>query len=123
MMTTVDVSGYLKKLSMPTLIMHGRDDTIVPFALGRNLAASLPEAKFVPFDDSVAAPWRKQERITSAIRRFLGIEIESKPKPAPGRGRRLYDPIHGHRVLHGTHPAFGRRQGAGGGPRAQPDRA
>ncbi|MCI0856811.1 MAG: adenylate/guanylate cyclase domain-containing protein [Chloroflexi bacterium] len=90
MMTTVDVSGYLKKLSMPTLIMHGRDDTIVPFALGRNLAASLPEAKFVPFDDSVAAPWRKQERITSAIRRFLGIEVESKPKPAPAPAADVY---------------------------------
>ena len=90
MMTTVDVSGYLHKLSMPTLIMHGRDDTIVPFALGRNLAASLPQAKFVPFDESVAAPWLKQERITNAIRRFLGVEVESKPKPAPALAADVY---------------------------------
>ena len=82
MMTTVDVSGYLDKLSMPTLIMHGRDDTIVPFALGRNLAASLPQAKFVPFDESVAAPWLRQEQITTEIRRFLGVVVESKPKAA-----------------------------------------
>ena len=82
MMVTVDVSGYLDKLSMPTLIMHGRDDRIVPFGLGRNLAASLPEAKFVPFDESVATPWRKREQITNEIRRFLGIEVKSKPKPA-----------------------------------------
>ena len=82
MMITVDVSDYLNKLSMPTLIMHGRDDTIVPFALGRNLAASLPQAKFVPFDESVAAPWLKQEQITTEIRRFLGVEVELNPKAA-----------------------------------------
>ena len=80
MMITVDVSDVLDKLSTPMLIMHGRDDTIVPFELGRNLAAGLPQAKFVPFDESVAAPWLRQERITTEIRRFLGITVEAKPK-------------------------------------------
>ena len=40
---------------MPTLIIHGHDDEIVPFHLGRNLAAAIPQAKFVPFDEPTSA--------------------------------------------------------------------
>ena len=79
----VDVSKSVEKISMPTLIIHGHDDEIVPFHLGRNLAAAIPQAKFVPFDEPTSAPWKGQERITDEIRRFLGVEVESKPKPAP----------------------------------------
>ncbi len=81
-MLSVDVSGSLAKITMPTLVMHGHDDGVVPFSLGRNLAAGISNSKFVPFDDSVAAPWIKQDRITNEIRRFLGVEIEVKPRPA-----------------------------------------
>ncbi len=79
----VDVSSSVEKITMPTLIMHGHDDQVVPFRLGRNLAAAIPQSKFVPFDEPASAPWLDQERITNEIRRFIGVEVESKPKPAP----------------------------------------
>ncbi|MCH7698368.1 MAG: alpha/beta fold hydrolase [Chloroflexi bacterium] len=84
----VDVSSSVENISMPTLIMHSHND-LVPFRLGRNLAAAIPQAKFVPFDEPVSAPWIKQERITTAIRRFLGVEVEPKAEPtsAPAAGR------------------------------------
>ncbi|MCH8009852.1 MAG: hypothetical protein IIC91_13420 [Chloroflexi bacterium] len=82
-MLSVDVSGSIDKITMPTLNMHGHDDQIVPFRLGRNLAAAIPQSKFVPFDDSASAPWLQHERITGAIRSFLGIEVEAKLTPAP----------------------------------------
>ncbi|MCH8066214.1 MAG: alpha/beta fold hydrolase [Chloroflexi bacterium] len=83
-MLSVDVSSLVDKISMPTLIMHGSsDESIVPFRLGRNLAAAIPQAKFVAFDEPVSEPSRQQERITTEIRRFLGVEVEPKPKPTP----------------------------------------
>jgi class 3 adenylate cyclase/pimeloyl-ACP methyl ester carboxylesterase len=43
-----DVSALLGQVSVPTLVMHSRDDARVPFDLGRKLAARIPGARFVP---------------------------------------------------------------------------
>jgi class 3 adenylate cyclase/pimeloyl-ACP methyl ester carboxylesterase len=43
-----DVSSLLPQVSVPTLIMHARDDVVVPFDQGRRLAAGIPGARFVP---------------------------------------------------------------------------
>jgi class 3 adenylate cyclase/pimeloyl-ACP methyl ester carboxylesterase len=43
-----DVSSSLPQVSVPTLIMHARDDAVVPFDQGRRLAAGIPGARFVP---------------------------------------------------------------------------
>jgi len=39
-----DVSSLLPQVSVPTLIMHARDDAVVPFDQGRKLAAGIPGA-------------------------------------------------------------------------------
>ncbi len=62
-----------ERLTMPTLLLHGQSDTVVPFDLGRKLAARLPNAKFVPFLESSAAPWQ-QGIIVEEIRRFLQVD-------------------------------------------------
>jgi pimeloyl-ACP methyl ester carboxylesterase len=36
------------KVACPVLVLHGDDDSIVPQAMGRELAAALPHATFVP---------------------------------------------------------------------------
>ena len=71
----VDVSDRLDSLSMPLLIMHGQRDRVVPFHLGRDLAARLTQATFVPFDGS-AALWLYQDTIIPEIRRFLDVEVK-----------------------------------------------
>ena len=43
----VDVSGLAARITSPTLVMHSRDDLQVPIAAGRELAARIPEARFV----------------------------------------------------------------------------
>ena len=43
-----DVSALLAQVSVPTLVMHARDDAVVPFDQGRRLAAGIPGARFVP---------------------------------------------------------------------------
>ncbi|HEX9615828.1 MAG TPA: alpha/beta fold hydrolase [Anaerolineales bacterium] len=43
----VDVSDLAKKIEAPTLVMHARQDALIPLEEGRRLAGSIPGARFV----------------------------------------------------------------------------
>ena len=43
----LDITDLLSKVNTPTLVMHVRDDLIVPFEAGRQLAAGIPHARFI----------------------------------------------------------------------------
>ena len=43
-----DVTALLPRVSVPTLVLHAREDTMVPFEAGRRMAAGIPDAQFVP---------------------------------------------------------------------------
>jgi pimeloyl-ACP methyl ester carboxylesterase len=43
-----DVTELLPQLRVPTLVMHARGDAVVPFEAGRQMAAGIPGARFVP---------------------------------------------------------------------------
>jgi class 3 adenylate cyclase/pimeloyl-ACP methyl ester carboxylesterase len=45
-----DVTALLPKVSVPTLVMHSRQDARVPFEAGRRMAAAIPGARFVPLE-------------------------------------------------------------------------
>jgi class 3 adenylate cyclase/pimeloyl-ACP methyl ester carboxylesterase len=70
-----DVTTLLAQVSVPTLVMHARDDAVVPFDQGRRLAAGIPGAKFVPLasrnhliiEDEPAFP-----RFLDEMKAFLG---------------------------------------------------
>jgi pimeloyl-ACP methyl ester carboxylesterase len=42
-----DVSALLGRVSVPTLVLHAREEARVPFEVGRRMAAGIPGAKFV----------------------------------------------------------------------------
>jgi pimeloyl-ACP methyl ester carboxylesterase/DNA-binding CsgD family transcriptional regulator len=46
----LDVSAEAASLRVPTLVMHSRSDARVPFEEGRQLAALIPSARFVPLE-------------------------------------------------------------------------
>ncbi len=46
----VDVRDLLPQLKVPTLVIHRRGDTAVSFEAGRELAALIPGARFVPLE-------------------------------------------------------------------------
>ena len=48
----VDITALAPQVSVPTLIMHGRDDRAVPYDQGRLLARLIPGAEFVSLDSS-----------------------------------------------------------------------
>jgi pimeloyl-ACP methyl ester carboxylesterase len=69
-----DVTEFLGKITVPTLVMHSREDGRVPFESGRRMAAGIPGARFVPLqsrnhlilEDEPAYPLFRDE-----IRSFL----------------------------------------------------
>ena len=71
----VEVSNLLGEITAPTLVLHCRDDAIIPFSEGRRMAAMIPEARFVPLegrnhlilDNEPAWP-----RFMEEVREFLG---------------------------------------------------
>jgi pimeloyl-ACP methyl ester carboxylesterase len=48
--SNMDVRDLLPKVSVPTLVVHCRHDRLIPFEAGRELAAGIPGARFVPLE-------------------------------------------------------------------------
>ncbi|MHA0289835.1 alpha/beta fold hydrolase [Mycobacterium sp. C3-094] len=53
----LDVRAYLTDVRAPTTVVHRRDDRAVPFRLGREVAASIPDAVLIPLQGSSHFPW------------------------------------------------------------------
>lgn len=49
---TIDVTARLSELHIPTLVMHAKDDAVVPVEAGRHMAAEIPNAQFVQLDSA-----------------------------------------------------------------------
>jgi pimeloyl-ACP methyl ester carboxylesterase/DNA-binding CsgD family transcriptional regulator len=50
MRAKIDVVSLLEQVRVPTLVIHGRDDNIVPLAEGKILASGIRDAQFVELD-------------------------------------------------------------------------
>jgi pimeloyl-ACP methyl ester carboxylesterase len=46
----IDITHLLQQLTVPTLVLHSRDDAMVPFEEGRQLAAAIPGSRFVALE-------------------------------------------------------------------------
>jgi DNA-binding winged helix-turn-helix (wHTH) protein/pimeloyl-ACP methyl ester carboxylesterase len=46
----IDIRPLLPQVNVPTLVLHGRGDQVVPFEEGRILASEIPGARFVPLE-------------------------------------------------------------------------
>src|SRR5215468_985219 len=46
----LNVRDLLPRVQVPALVLHARQDEIVPFEAGKQLAAEIPNAEFVPLD-------------------------------------------------------------------------
>ncbi|MBV0903887.1 alpha/beta fold hydrolase [Haloarcula salina] len=67
-----DVSDRLGEIDVPTLVVHGTADRVVPFENGELLAAGVPDAAFEPVEGGPHLLFvEDHERVTARIRRFL----------------------------------------------------
>ena len=46
----IDVAGLASRVGVPTLVLHSTGDRVIEFGAGRELAAAIPEARFVPIE-------------------------------------------------------------------------
>jgi pimeloyl-ACP methyl ester carboxylesterase/DNA-binding CsgD family transcriptional regulator len=69
---TADLRPLLPSLTMPALVLHRRGDRAVPIGRGRQLAALLPNARFVPLGGAAHLPWLEDRReLRRALAAFL----------------------------------------------------
>jgi len=76
-----DVAHLLPTLRVPTLVLHRRGDRAIPFRCGRELAALIPNARFVPLEGAIHFPQLGDtESVLRAMFEFLGDPV-SPPTP------------------------------------------
>ena len=74
-----DVRGVLPDVTVPALVLHRRGDRTVPIARGRELAALLPNARFVPLTGDSHLPYRDDQReLMRALAGFLHGEAAAE---------------------------------------------
>ncbi|MEM7138248.1 MAG: alpha/beta fold hydrolase [Myxococcota bacterium] len=77
-----DVSEIAGQSRAPSLVMHRQQDHVVPFDAGRELAASLPNATFVPLAGNAHVPWEGDTKpVLDATRSFLGVTRSPAAEP------------------------------------------
>jgi pimeloyl-ACP methyl ester carboxylesterase/DNA-binding CsgD family transcriptional regulator len=75
MINNYDVTDLLPAVSTPTLVFHCRGDHAVPFKSGRELAAAIPNARFVPLDGNNHALGMEEpawQILQQTLEEFLG---------------------------------------------------
>ena len=80
----IDVREIVPKVRCPTLVLHSRGDSIIPFEQGRSVAGLIPGARFVPLESrnhillDTEPAW---QQFVEALDDFLPAP---PAKPAPG---------------------------------------
>jgi pimeloyl-ACP methyl ester carboxylesterase/DNA-binding CsgD family transcriptional regulator len=74
---TIDVADLLGKVQVPTLVLHSRNDDVVPISEGHILAAGIPGAQFVELDSKNHILLENEpawERFCNEVLDFMGVE-------------------------------------------------
>src|SRR5262249_41666132 len=86
-----DVQEAVPQVRCPTLVLHPRDNSIVPFDEGRKVAALIPGARFVPLDTRNFILLEQEPewaRFAAELEEFLPV---APAKPAGALGVLLED--------------------------------
>jgi pimeloyl-ACP methyl ester carboxylesterase/DNA-binding CsgD family transcriptional regulator len=73
----IDVTELLTKVRTPTLVLHSREDGVVPISEGRNLAGGIPGAQFVELDSKNHILLENEpawDRFREAVLEFMGLD-------------------------------------------------
>ncbi|MBI3153491.1 MAG: alpha/beta fold hydrolase [Chloroflexi bacterium] len=78
-MHRIDVQDAASQITVPTLVLHSREDEAVPFEEGRLLASLIPKARFVALESKNHLLTKEESawpKFVEAVRGFLGEEDE-----------------------------------------------
>jgi len=82
----LDVRPELAKVRAPTMVAHVEGDQMVPFEMGRNLAAGIAGARFLPLEGKNHILQRDDPGwpiFVNEFRRFLANHSHDRPEPPP----------------------------------------
>lgn len=79
-----DVTDLLPGIRVPTLVLHRQRDRAIPFRLGRDLAALILNAGFVPLEGRIHLPmFGDSQSVLHATAEFLGVAADpARAEPA-----------------------------------------
>jgi 3-oxoadipate enol-lactonase len=67
-----DIADELEEIAAPALVIHGRDDIILPCSASERLASLLPTAELEIFEDTGHLPMiERPKRFNDAVERFV----------------------------------------------------
>ncbi|MBI5106983.1 MAG: alpha/beta fold hydrolase [Solirubrobacterales bacterium] len=76
----LDARADARRVRCPTLVAHRRGDRAVPYRLGRQLAALVPDAELVTLEGRNHVPWYAgADEVLDAIGPFLGVDRGEAP--------------------------------------------
>ena len=84
----VDITDKLTEISIPTLVMHAKGDSLIPYEEGRLLAASIPNARLVTLESRnhvILAREASWSKAFNEIRNFCGVP-ETRSSVTSGKG-------------------------------------
>ena len=82
---TIDVSELLGKVQVPALVLHSRDDDVIPIAEGHFLAAGIPGAQFIELDSKNHILLESEpawERFCTEVLEFMGLKSSRRSDDA-----------------------------------------
>jgi len=85
--TEIDVRELLPKVRAPTLVVHARADRVIPIDAGRELAAGIPNARFVSVEGSHVNPLASgalRDAALPFLREGLEPQESTAARAAPG---------------------------------------
>lgn len=78
MIRQIDVRPILPMVQIPTLVLHRRTDAQIPVELGRDMAARIPNARYIEYADGDHAFWSGDtEMVLGDIEEFITGQRES----------------------------------------------
>ena len=84
----IDVADMLGRVRTPTLVLHSREDGVVPISEGRNLASGIHGAQFVELDSKNHVLLENEpswDRFREAVLEFMGLDSSAtREDPAFG---------------------------------------
>jgi len=86
----IDVTGLLREVRTPTLVVHSREDAVVPIAEGRLLAAEIKDAQFVELESRNHVLLEHEpawHRFCEAVSAFVGVAAPGEPAEDPAFAR------------------------------------
>ena len=80
----IDVTDLLPRVNVPTLVIHRRNESAIPFESGRELAALIPGARFLPLEGrnhAMQPDEPENEVFRKAVEEFLAEDEKAASAP------------------------------------------